>query len=166
MNVVSAITTASAYALRKLPAMLALSLTLLLGWRAAHWLWAGWIPPAPAPLALEGSPIPAAALARHWFGAAAPPTRSEAPAAGNTAPAARGAPTSLSLRGLVAGGVQPLAIIEADGKVVQVLPGERFADRYTLEEITRESVVVGEGLQRHILNLPAESPLSTPLAKP
>lgn len=139
--------------LRSLPVLLALLLVIALGWRAAHWTWAliGDHQSVAAPSAV--SPVPDAALAQHWFGVGPPPSDMPENASASTVvqTAVAGA---LSLRGLIAGGPQPLAIIDVAGTSWQVQVGERFADRYVLESISRDELVVDDGGQRRVLSLP------------
>ena len=101
-------------------------------------------------------PVPDAALAQHWFGIAPPALPTALPgAAGGSMAVSLPIAGPLSLRGLVAGGPQPLAIIDVAGTSWQVQVGERFADRYTLESISSTELVIDDGGQRRVLSLPA-----------
>lgn len=149
------LTAALAPLVASLPALIALLLVIALGWRAAHWTWTmlGDHRSVAAPSAVP--PVPDAALAQHWFGIAPPSTGEPAVTAGGSmaAPALIAGP--LSLRGLIDGGPQPLAIIDVAGTSWQVQVGDRFADRYVLESISRDGLVIDDGGQRRVLSLPA-----------
>jgi hypothetical protein len=142
--------------LRRLPALAALALVLVLGWRVAGWAWV-LVPDSPPPAVADAVPAaPDAALARHWFGvAAAEANVPVAGQAGNVPPLPAAGP--IALRGLIAGGAQPLAILDVSGTAWQVQVGERFAERYMLVEIGRDGLVIDDNGQRRVLQLPVAS---------
>lgn len=151
MNSDSAISRVPVDILRRLPALATLALVLLLGWRLAGWLWV-LLPSNPPPVVADAVPaVPDAALSRHWFGLA-PAVVAEPATSATTAPLV--ASGAISLKGLIAGGAKPLALLDVAGTPWQVQVGERFADRYTLVEVSRDGLVIDDGGQRRVLRLP------------